>query len=209
MVELVPEAIERQLPAYLTDDQKALLARELQAFRTPGFPYYTTLFPSDTLQGDGWTSFSVFDIASEKLRVTRGIVLSNTCDIAPENQRSLPPGLIFAPLTTLAAYERLLLGAGLERSAVQDKVQAIRDQNITSIFYLPAGAGLDQDHIALLDAVQSLPLQHVLKAERRRKLFTLSQCASYLFLLKLSLHFCRFHDKVIRYADAAQSSAAC
>ncbi|WP_322880305.1 hypothetical protein [Pandoraea sputorum] len=199
MLDMSQEGIERQFPAYLTDDQKALLSEELKAFRSPKFPYFTSMYPGDLLQGDGWSGFSVFDMRLSEVKRTRGIVLSNSCDISLENKRDFPPRVAFAPLIPLSAYENALANSGIRAEAVEAKLQAIRDQDVTSIFYLRKGGELEGDHIALFDAVSNVPLDLLSATERRRKLFTLSQGASYLFTLKLSVHFCRFHDKVVRY----------
>jgi hypothetical protein len=75
---------------------------------------------------------------------------------------------------------------------------AIREQSITSIFYLPKGAALDAEHIALLDDLHTVPLGYFSGKEERSKLFTLGMTGFYLFLFKLSVHFCRFHESVPR-----------
>jgi hypothetical protein len=54
-----------------------------------------------------------------------------------------------------------------------------------------------EDHIALLDDLHTLPLGMFQKADRP-KLFTLSQVGFYLFVVKLSIHFCRFSEGISR-----------
>src|SRR5262249_26177507 len=74
---------------------------------------------------------------------------------------------------------------------------AIRKQHVTNLFYVPAGSGLEVDHVVLLDDVHTMPAE-VFATERGTKIFTLSQAGFYLFIIKLSLHFCRFHEALIR-----------
>jgi hypothetical protein len=79
-----------------------------------------------------------------------------------------------------------------------DKIAAIRKQHVTSLFYLPMGASLNEDHVALLDDLHTLPLRMFQNADRP-KLFTLSQVGFYLFVVKLSIHFCRFSGDISRH----------
>ena len=198
------EELGRYFPSYLTDDQKRLLAQELRSFRDK-MPYYTSMYPDEVLQGDGWTKFALVDFDTGKGRSVRGIVLSNTCDIDPNNERILPVNVLFAPIVGLAAYAQKVADAGMPLEKIGDKLDAIRRQDVTSVFYLPAGGGLTEEHIALLDDVHPMRVERMYATEGRTKLFTLSQGGIYLFLLKLSMHFCRFHDRVVRYADGVQS----
>jgi len=195
------ETLGTYFPSYLTSDQKRLLADELRSFKD-GMLYYTTMFPDDVLQGDGWTKFSLVDLDTGAGRNVRGIILSNTCDIDPDNNRILPVNVLFAPIISLAAYGQKLADAGMPPESIGDKMAAIRRQEITSMFFLPAGGRLAEEHIALLDNVHPMRVDRMYKTEGRTKLFTLSQGGAYLFLLKLSMHFCRFHDRVVRYPQA-------
>lgn len=66
------------------------------------------------------------------------------------------------------------------------------------LFYLPKGGELEEDHVALIHDAHTLPLSSFQAQQSRRKLFTLSQVGFYIFLFKLSVHFCRFHEKIHR-----------
>ena len=71
---------------------------------------------------------------------------------------------------------------------------------MTTIFYLPsdAEAGLQDDHIVLLDNVHSMPSGVFQATPAKRKAFTLSNLGFYIFIFKLSIHFCRLRENVIR-----------
>ena len=74
---------------------------------------------------------------------------------------------------------------------------AIRDQRVTSIFHLPEGAW-GPEGIVLLGTIHAHPLDDFLAKDRTR-LFTLSQYAFYIFLVKLSIHFTRMQENVRRF----------
>jgi hypothetical protein len=158
-------------------------------------------YPNKILQGDGWTSVDVINFEDGKRKSVKAMLLSNSCDIAPENKRELLVKLNFAPIIKLNRYRGLLTEAGLDQQQIADKVAAIKEPKITSLFYLPKEADLDEDYIALLDDVHTVPYQAFYVHKDKQKLFTLSQVGFYLFLLKLSVHFCRFHEEVDRHPD--------
>jgi hypothetical protein len=189
------EQIQDHIPRYLTLQQQRELASELSNFEKRN--YYTQLFPNELLQGDGWSRIEIIRFETGERDKIKGILLSNSCDIAPENRRDFPPRIVFAPLIDLGAYEARLI-ALLDKQIVQDKLAAIRRQTVTSIFYLPAGGSLASEHIALLDDLHTIPLKAFLSETEREKLFTLGQMGFYLFIMKLSIHFCRFQEDIAR-----------
>jgi hypothetical protein len=109
----------------------------------------------------------------------------------------MPPHVVFAPLITMQRFKERLSAAGLAVDQVEGKLSAIKKQHVTSVFYLPTGANLAEDHIALLDDLHPVPLEMFLNADQP-KLFTLSQVGFYLFIIKLSIHFCRFSEGIHR-----------
>jgi hypothetical protein len=95
-------------------------------------------------------------------------------------------------------YIELLEGAGIPKQSIEDKLEAIRQQRVTSLFYVPAGSGLQNDHIVLLNDIHTMPATAYEEDQSRSKVFTLSQTGFWLFILKLSIHFCRFHENLVR-----------
>lgn len=49
-----------------------------------------------------------------------------------------------------------------------------------------------------LDDLHTVPLHAFERVAEKKKLFTLTLVGFYLFLFKLSVHFCRFHEEVAR-----------
>lgn len=191
------ETAKLHLPPYLLPEHKQQLYSELRNFPEK-FNYYTSKFDDEMLQGDGWGGFLVLHQANNESKKIHGVVLSNSCDISPENRRRIPPKIIFASIIKLSKYIEQLRKGGISEDEINTVTESIKRQEITSLFYLPKGGGLTDEHIAILDDVYSVPTNSIQMSDMN-KLFTLSQSGIYLFILKLSIHFCRFNDGINRY----------
>ncbi len=193
------DTIRDQIPYYLTQGQKEGLLKALQSF-PKGFPYYIGKYPTDVLQGDGWTQLEIVRFEDGARDKIKGVILSNSCDIDPANKTDMPTKATFAPLVKLSNYLGFLGANGIAKDQLDAKAEAIRAQKIWTIFYLPKGADLDDEYIALLDDVHTIPFASFAAEQntKRTKLFTLSDAGFYLFILKLSIHFCRFSENVAR-----------
>ena len=186
------------LPKYLSATETRQLYEELQSFpENKNFYMPTDALAADLLQGDGWRGFIAIDFLTSDRRTVSGVILSNSCDIAPGNRRSLPVSILFAPLVSLGRYEQSLKDAGKADTQVTNTLTAIRSQKVTSIFYLPSAPYGPAESMILLDDIHSQPLQHFLSNERDL-LFRLNQYGFYILLIKLSIHFSRFQEGVTR-----------
>lgn len=197
------ESLQRQIPYYLTSKDRQTLVSELKAISRGGTANYflgqtRDAFKSDMLQGDGWRGFQLFMFDTSKRRSVRGLVISNSCDVDPNNRRDLPARVIFAPLVKLATYEALLEKCNIKQRKIDEKLAAIRAQKTNNLFFLPSGGPLADDHIVRLDDAHSMPVAAHNAATDREKLFTLSNTGFYMLVLKLSIHFCRLQEKVNR-----------
>ena len=196
-MQITSESIKNQIPYYLSQKAKEHLAKALDNFPRQ-IDYYINLYPDETLQGDGWTSVDVIRFEDGARKLIKALLLSNSCDIAPENKRDLPTKLSFASMVKLDRYQELLTSGGLDPEQIKAKVQAIKEQRVTSLVYLPKGSALDDDYVALLDDIHTVPYQAFRARNEKKKLFTLSNVGFYLFVLKLSVHFCRLHEEIVR-----------
>lgn len=196
-MELSIDSIKDQIPYYLTQEAKEGLVKALKDF-PESMNYYTDMYKEEVFQGDGWNSLDVIQFETKKSKSIKGIILTNTCDMSHENHRDVPARIVFAPIIPLDAYSSLLLKNGVEKKKLESKIDSIKKQKVTSLFYLPKGGALEEDFIAILDDLHSLPANFFYSKLERKKEFTLSQAGFYLFLLKLSIHFCRFHENVLR-----------
>ncbi|WP_314187007.1 hypothetical protein [Aggregatibacter kilianii] len=200
--------IVEHIPFYLTQDKDAKegFVKNLEKFPN-NINYYTSYYPNDELQGDGWEGLDIVDVVTSRKRSVKGIILSNSCDISTENKRELPPNILFAPIVELEVYRNRLIKAGIAENQINSKIEAIKKQKVTSLFYLPT-MGNFPESIVIFDDVRSLPM-HYFQGKKSsqiiKKVFTLSQFGFYLFLFKISIHFCRFHEKVLRDTPPVQS----
>ena len=197
------EQIKLYLPKYLTTDQREELYEDLKKF--PDIPSYylnNEELGQKLLQGDGWQGFIVIEFATGDRKTVSGVILSNSCDISPENVRALPVNVLFAPLIELQKYIDLLRASGKDHAQIGNIVDSVRKQRTNSIFYLPECPSSIRESLILLDDIHAHPLQDFLNRQPS-SLFTLSQCFFYIFLIKLSIHFARFQEGVQRFTDAA------
>ncbi|MGS4991183.1 hypothetical protein ACVDG9_24680 [Roseibium sp. RP-7] len=196
------------VPYYLSAEDKVTLIDELKAISQGGqanyylSPYHDE-FKAEMLQGDGWSGFTFFVHQTKKLIDIKALVLSNSCDIDPENPRDIPTRVVYAPLVKLAAFEQLLSDSQLPKDKVASKIDSIRAQKTTNIFYLPAGGPLTDEYIVRLDESQSIPRSMLEEGGTTEKLLTLSNTGFYMLIFKISIHFCRLHEKVNRTYQAA------
>ena len=195
------EQLRKQIPFYLVGEpEQKELVRNLDALNrgvTTGYYISAAREPdaNSMLQGDGWPGFQLFSFDTGEKRSVRGVVLSNSCDISKDNERVIAPRIVFAPIIRLSSIEARFKERGLSEEAIKGRVAAMKSQSVTSVFFLPAGGPLEHDCVVLLDDLHSMP---VASHENNKKLFTLSMAGFYLFVFKLSVHFCRLHEKVDR-----------
>jgi len=191
------DSIEKHIPYYLTQEAKQGLIQALKDFPEK-MNYYTSLYPEEMLQGDGLNNLQVIHFENGQRKRIKGILLSNSCDMDNNNKREFPIKLTFAPIIKLNNYSKILIEQGINQIKINAKICAIKEQKITNLFYLPKNDILIEEHIALLSDLQTLPLSALNISLPTQKLFTLSQAGFYLFLFKLSIHFCRFHENIER-----------
>jgi hypothetical protein len=189
------------LPKYLTPSDQEQLYSEISSFSSTK-PFYLPpgAVAHELLQGDGWRGFVLLDFETLDRQIVSGLILSNSCDIDPANERALPTSVLFAPLISLEKYRAMLVGAGRTTQQIDDTVDSIRSQRVTYIFYLPPGPYGPVESMVLLHDIHQQPLQRFLNGDRTR-LFRLNQFGFWFLLVKLSIHFCRFQEGVRRFAS--------
>lgn len=185
------------LPYYLTAEQKNGLASAMRDFSGRSH-IYTSHFSGETLQGDYWEKMPFMDFNTGKKDKLKVLVLSNSCDIDASNSRDFPIHMTYAPIISMSLYEQLLVKLGHDSKVIAGKVEAIKGQKITSMIFLPASAEVESDGIALLDRAISVPFKAFLAEKEKRKIVSLNQFGHYLLSFKLSIHFCRIHEGIVR-----------
>ncbi len=186
------------LPKFLSAQDQRQLFEELNRFPEKLNYYYAGKeFDANILQGDGYKGFLVVNFSSLEKKAISALVVSNSCDIDPANYADFPRKILFAPLIELGDIVNIYQKLGRTEEQINQKLSAIRRQHVTTMFSLPRLNGIIEESVALLDDVHQQPLDSFL-ASPRSKLFTLSQPAFWVFLLKLSIHFTRMGEKVKR-----------
>ena len=203
------ESLQQQMPYYLSAEDRRVLVKELEAIASGGTAGYILGdyhdFNDTMLQGDGWGGFELFHDETGERRSIRGLVLSNSCDVDPKNPRAAPARIIFAPLVKLSVYEDLLNKSRIDAQKIKDKVDAIKAQKTTNMFFLPAGGPLEDDHVVHFDHAHSMPVATHTDSPKKEKLFTLSNTGFYMLVFKLSVHFCRLQEKVNRKSTQSRA----
>lgn len=187
------------LPKYLSPRQTKELYEGLDQFPDVRDFYLSPFIVEDKiLQGDAWNNIGIVNIQDLSRRNILALVLSNSCDIDPDNSRNFPVNVMIAPLIKLDAIEKLLKDRYGEGDKVINTLNDIRGQKNTSIMYFPALGSVECEYIAFLDSIFSIPLS-IFSAQKGERLFQLNQIAHYIFLIKLSIHLTRFNESIARF----------
>ncbi|MES2236525.1 MAG: hypothetical protein V4500_02075 [Pseudomonadota bacterium] len=184
------------LPKYLSPEGRKQLFSEIKKF--DGINYYSSISDSEPLQGDGWSNVEFVDVESLTKLSTSVVVLSNSCDISSDNARKMPPRITVTPLIRLSKLSALLAQHNLSQEQIDQYTKDLRAQVISNALYLPAGSGLEEDAVVLFDNVQSQQLNKFSQVDNKTRLFSLSQFAFWLFLVKLAIHYCRAQEGILR-----------
>lgn len=197
------------LPDYLSDSTRASLKASLSSFmkssKINSYPF--TSYKTDFfLQGDivtgvplAYWNQSAGEFATKEN--TTCIVLSNTCDMDLKNSRIAPMDCVVAPIFSLRKFKLALKSAGINDNKIEDYIKDIQGYRITNTFHLPLNEEYqyaphdEYGAFVSLDKSFSIPRSILSTCNT---LFTLNQFFSYLFSFQMSVHFCRFHDKVDR-----------
>ena len=192
--------LEKYLPKYLSSDSVKSLIDEIKMFpdNIDSRFYINSNSFTDILQGDGLDELLIFNLPNPEQKLGPGIIISNSCDINPDNEKVYCSRVMYAPITSVKKYKALLEEDGIEMERINGHIHSAKKQHITQFFYLPQGNGLDEDHIAFLDFIISLPQNYFNTKSAFTKKFTLSNYGFYLLLFKLSIHFSRIQEKIPR-----------
>ena len=209
--------IREYLPPYLSVESNSQLLGILR----DNFPHsydpnilYKELDISTYYQGDAIADipFTKFDIDTHKFDkyYSRGIILSNTCDIDPNNPRDFIPNVIFGVVTILEEFLEHLENEKFDLKVIEKFENSLKNNSLNSYFYLPELRNGDQvilkESFISFDTVTSLPISfldnQVYNRQYQRlegdRIFSFSNYGFYLFLFKLSVHFSRIREGVDR-----------
>jgi hypothetical protein len=198
---LSPEDLRRFMPTFLSQGSEKAFLDEIGAFaRSDERPFYSSALRETPIlfQGDGLSGLMIVRLPETTTKPGRALLLSNTCDVDPLNKRMYDASLTYAPILSLPRYLKALRASFSEERVINHE-REIRQQLVTSIFFLPQGEDLDEDCLVFFDRAISASSEIVDREHvPGRRLFVLSDFGAWLLALKLSIHFCRIRDQVDR-----------
>jgi hypothetical protein len=217
--------IEHLFPDYLTATEKGRLLQALEQFKdafTKGkwnSKVYSHFYPPSTalknfilktyvpeseqpseyfLQGDliqeirypNWNSES----KNFERTYTDALILSNTCDLDLSNLRKAHKQVVLAPIVEMSQYVEEIS----DKQESQQMVKSIKSQTTSNILYLPPNLVNGKDYICHLDKAFWFPTEELnsyIPDIAQTRIASLDYFGYYLFLVKLSYHFCRLPEE--------------
>ena len=204
---MIPDDVRKHLPRYLSEGALEALYANLCDYENSGIPQklFTGWRDGTVIQGDVVDDLSFVRLPDGTVFQGTGLIISNTCDFDATNTRVLPPQVQYCLVVKLSKFLRRLRDAGLVDANVDQFLYSLKKQRLSNRLYLPTIFG-DDDGIALLDYAvfcDSTELRDSAGKVRAR----LENYGFYVFLVKLSIHFCRVREEIDRN-PLAQGAAA-
>ncbi|MFH1136440.1 MAG: hypothetical protein V1816_10200, partial [Pseudomonadota bacterium] len=123
------------------------------------------------------------------------ILLSNTCDMSPEN-KTREKFVSVAPVFSYSDFSQNKIER-YDVNAWNNFLQDVKRNNITDILYIPQNRNFESS-VVLLDRIFSIDINSfyfIFNTRCKNKILSLSQLGHYIFLIKLTNHFARYEDK--------------
>lgn len=208
--------IRNHLPKYLTPELKEnlfKLVKENFPITDNDLIYSNELDSSIYYQGDAILDipFSDFQDGNFETLYFSGVIVSNTCDIASENDRMVKPNIQLSRLIDLNDLISQFRNDGHEDFKINEFISNLKGNRISNLFFLPKkevnGEIIMEDSFIKFDSNVTLPIE-VFEDKKYDKnyhplgdrIFSFSNYGFYTFLIKLSVHYCRFREGVFRTA---------
>jgi len=196
------EDIKLYLPKYLSPKSTDNLFDELKQFpENIDKRLYSKVcdYKDKILQGDGLINLPVINLPESTVKDASVMVISNSCDNDPDNIRFFDSRVCYCPIFKLNKYKNMLLESGEENDKVDFHINSIRKQQLAQIFYLPNGAGLEEESFIFFNKVVSCDSDTIFQeGKNRNKIFSLGNYGIYFFVFKLSIYFTRLNEGIDR-----------
>lgn len=214
---------ERLLPSYLREEGKHRLRKALEQF-SPNrgevglenlsqskesidySNFFSDISPNYFMQGDMLNSVRIVDWDEEIDDYYSGfssvMLISNTCDVTQENERSLNyKQSLLAPVISVEEYFADLEDTGYSVDKIKSYHTSLKKQEISNLIYIPRNDINGKEYIVFLDKIiwhPSKTLQKQVKNLEDSRFISLSNFGFYLVILKISYHLCRLPEEVDR-----------
>ena len=188
------------LPEFLTKSQQSELLAELKKFPAGSMEYYwrTNQYRGSALQGDAYCDVELRSPDSGEHDAYDAVLLSNTCDVDPQNVRNLPMYALLAPLVSFDAVKDLLHAKGVDSRRAHGVLESLQGQRVTNAMYFPPTDRYPSGAVLFFDTMQSVPVSFLERITQSR-IWRLNQSGFYCLLLKVSIHFTRFGEQIARF----------
>lgn len=200
---------ENSLPAYLSQTNKTRLREGLSQFFDPiqrkkdkRYEYFYLINPPGFfMQGDVINSLPVYEWDDIKQEYTTGysyvVLISNTCDIFKEHDRLIEKEALFAPIIPLDEFFKDLRLNGYSEDKIKSIHNNLTHQLYSNLFYMPPNPLDKREFIVFFDKTFWHPtsqFQEKLANITEERFLSLDHFGFYLFVNKLSYHFCRIPE---------------
>lgn len=213
MSQLSEQRFEDLLPPYLATIDKQRLKLGIEQFinsetKEKALDYsgfYLRKAPDYLMQSDMLDSVKMVAWDDESKDFVSGFIpsvfISNTCDVNKDNRRSInKKEALFAPIIELEQYFNDLREAGYSNGQITSFYNTLKLQDFSNLFYLPKNEKNSKEYIVFFDKISWSPIDEIIKDDsiNNVRFISLSNYGFYLFILKLSYHFCRVPEEVDR-----------
>lgn len=201
---------EESLPPYLLLTDKTKIKKGLSQFFEPQHRqkekvydnFYLEKGAEYFMQGDLINSIPMIEWNSEtgqyETGFSRVLLMSNSCDVAPENNRLLDKEALFAPVIPLTEYFDDLREDGCTEDNIMTIYNNLKSQQYTNLFYLPPDSIHHNEYVVFFDKVNwhpSTEFQKKLNKIHEERFLSLDHFGFYLLITKISFHFCRVPEE--------------
>ena len=201
---------EDTLPAYLTAPEKTRLKEGLAQFFNPEHRQKTKRYdnfylnnpPTFFMQGDLINSLPVYFWDYDSKKYLTGfapvILVSNSCDVSPKEGRLLDKEALFAHLIPLDDYINDLKEEGYTSDHIASIYNNLNQQTYSNLLYLPPNPIDKREFIVFFDKIFWHPAEGFLEKLadiNTERFLSLDIFGFYLFICKLSYHFCRVPEE--------------
>jgi hypothetical protein len=203
------DEINKLIPPDLSEQKKGRLREGLRQFsesKNSQDQYYTDFYlPSSLnyfLQGDliRELRFPIFNTVTGQYekQYFDALLISNTCDVDESNKNTVTKKVVLAKLIPVNLYVASLKELAVENAA--DILTQIKNQQFSNILYLPPNKE-QNEYLAYFDDLSTIEKEELnpLKEEIiLNRIESLDYFGYYLFIFKLSYHFCRLPEETER-----------
>lgn len=210
------ELIKSHLPKYLTPAKETKLLNDI----IEEFPFSRNAEKiydfnpeyEEFMQGDVLIDIPFAPFVQGEFRTVyhQGVIVSNTCDISKQNDREInKKNVIFCTVLPLVKFIEELKLSNISDERIKSFTANLKKNQFTNLFYLPEFVFKDSriieesfvrfDYTSCISSeIFNLKWSSASYNTKGDRIISLSLYGFYLFIIKLSIHFCRLGEGLSR-----------